>query len=97
MSEMPSDKTTYFGVGEDVTSARNPQFACDAYNFGTVGRHTPHPVKTPTHIVKIQDADGRALLTIHHDGSVEGAIADASEAGRLFALAVVNHFGLNPS
>lgn len=48
---------------------------------------------TPPNIIQIHNTDSRALLTIRPDGTVEGDVADASEAGRIFCEYVAAHFG----
>lgn len=50
---------------------------------------------TPTtDLLTIARPDGTLLLRIGWDGTVEGDVADASEAARVFCREVAGHFGL---
>lgn len=46
-------------------------------------------VRSGTTCIRIAGDDGRKLLAIHSDGRVEGEVADASEAARVFARGVL--------
>lgn len=47
-----------------------------------------NPTSAKSTIVTVRAEDGHHLLSIHHNGDIEGEICDASEAGRAFADAV---------
>lgn len=49
--------------------------------------------ETPKALLVIKSDDGRTLLEIHPDGSVQGEIEDANEAARVFVNAVRQMFG----
>lgn len=50
---------------------------------------TPNP--DAASLLAVRNAGGGLLLRINPDGSVDGTVADASEAGRVFAASLVAH------